>query len=113
MVSSPTVPGKEEGEEVPVYGSVNFKKSEIDIDDELNPMMQWQCFWHEVFHVIFEQLGLSNDDEGGTDALAYKLLEILVDNGFLNGTPVSQFPAPETATIRGYSSYDITLAHGE
>ncbi len=97
-----------EGEEVPVFGMVNFKNSEIAIDEELSPMMQWQCFWHELVHIIFEQLGLDEgESEGQIDALAYKLLEILIDNRFL------QFPAPETAVIRGYSPYEIKLAHGE
>ena len=66
-----TAPGPE-GEEVNVDGMVNFKRSEITIDDELTVVMQWQCFWHEVFHIVFEQLGMWNDDEGSTDGLAIR-----------------------------------------
>lgn len=95
--------GKQGDEEVSVFGLVDFKKSEILINEELNPMMQWQCLWHEIVHVIFEQLGLDNDCEGQVDALAYKLLEIVIDNGFV------KFPAPETYL----SSSDAYLAHGE
>lgn len=74
---------------VPVFGKVSFAQCQITIDSDLVPLMQWQCLWHEVLHVVNDQLGLPQD-EGATDGIAYKLLEILIDNGFL------QFPALET-----------------
>lgn len=69
-----------DGEEVPLFGMVNFKHSRISIDRDLSPQMRWQCLWHEIIHVLYEQLGLDNS-EGQVDGLAYKMLELLLDNG--------------------------------
>lgn len=109
LASEPTAPGKEEGETVPVYGMVNFKKAEITIDEDLTSAMQWQCFWHEVLHVMFEQAGLQNDCEGEIDAMAYKLLEILIDNGWLADVSDKELPAPETTAFTSVWPYPFTM----
>ncbi len=109
LATEPTAPGKEEGERVPVYGMVNFKKAEITIDEDLSPAIQWQCFWHEVLHVVLEQAGLENDCEGEIDALAYKLLEILLDNGWLSLVEQPELPAPETTTFTSVWPYPFTM----
>ncbi len=110
LTSNPTAQGPE-GEELPVFGKVVFKECQITIDDTLKPVMQWQCFWHEIFHVIAEQLGLCNDDEGATDAMAYKVLEVLLDNGFIPAMETT--PDGETLKIIGYTPYQITLPLGK
>ncbi len=109
LASEPAAPGKEEGETVPVYGMVNFKKAEITVDIDLEPAMQWQCFWHEILHVVMEQLGLCNDVEGEIDAMAYKLLEILIDNGWLTYTTETDIPAPESVKFTSNWPYPFTL----
>lgn len=93
-----------DGNEISVFGKVSYKNCVITIDSELAPIMQWQCLWHEIMHVFYDQLGIDNEDERMLDALSYKILETLIDNPPL-------FPAQESP--RPYSPFDISLAHGE
>ena len=79
----------DDGEDILLFGKVCFATCEITIDSNLAPAMQWQTLWHEIVHIVYDQLGL-NKDEGEADGIAYKLLEVLMDNGFL------QFPTLET-----------------
>lgn len=89
--------GEVEGEAVPVYGMVNFRKAEITIADDLQPSLQWHCFFHEVIHIFFEHMGLEEPAEGQIDNLAYTLLEFMLDNGFLEKP--YEFPALESALL--------------
>lgn len=82
LTSKPTTKN-ENGEEIPVFGMVDFKNCRITIDDELHPAMQWQCFFHELMHILFATLGLEDPGEGQDDALAYTLMDFMLDNGFL------------------------------
>jgi hypothetical protein len=92
-------------EEIPVYGMVNFRRTLITIADDLSPILQWQCLFHELFHIFFEHLGLDmpgDSEEGQIDSLAYMLLDFMVDNGFLH-LPAQEslyqssvFPFPHT-----------------
>ncbi len=106
QVESPTAKDQD-GNEVPVFGKITFKSAEIVIDKDLEPATKWQCFWHEVFHGMFETLGLgpqgNGEGEGQVDALAYVLLGVLIDNGWLVR---GDFPAPETTR---YAAYPFTL----
>ncbi len=87
-----------EGNEIPVYGLINFKKALITIDEELAPAVKWQCFYHEVIHAMYETIGLGNGEDGPgeseVDALAYLMLSFLMDNGYL--VDDGGFPAPES-----------------
>lgn len=81
---------KSEGGE-DLFGKVSFRYTEITIVEKLALPMRWQCLFHEITHVFFEQIGMENAPEGQVDALAYKLLEFLIDNGGI------KFPAQETS----------------
>ena len=100
------VAAQEDGS-VPVFGMVNFKEAKITLDEELHPAMQWQCLFHELMHIFFVTLGLEDPGEGQDDALAYMLMDFLIDNGFLvNGPLISkQFPALESY-IKNYVDPD-------
>jgi hypothetical protein len=91
VVSRPLASRREE-DKVPVFGMVNFKTAIVTIDADLTPSMQWQCFFHELFHIFYVTLGLKEPGEGPIDAMAYLLMEFLIDNGFL----VEEFPALES-----------------
>jgi hypothetical protein len=98
LISHPVAPKKGE-EDHPVFGMVNFKTAIVTIDADLAPSMQWQCFFHELFHIFFVTLGMKEPGEGPIDAMAYLLLEFLQDNGFLT----EYFPAPESI-VPNYAS---------
>ena len=87
--------GEIDGQEVPVYGMVNFRKTLITIADDLPLALTWQCFIHEILHILFEHMGLEEPSEGQIDNMAYLLLEFLLDNGFLERP--YEFPALESA----------------
>ncbi len=86
-----------EGNAVPVFGKIMFKKAVITIDEELEPATKWQCFLHEIIHGLMETIGMApadgGTDEGMVDALAYALLGFMLDNYWLVR---SDFPAPES-----------------
>ncbi len=101
-----------EGNEIPVFGKIFFKKAIITIDEDLEPATKWQCFWHEVLHGILEMIGMApqdgGSDEGMVDALAYALLALLIDNGWLKR---EDFPAQESTPVFAYTPgmYPYTL----
>ncbi len=100
----------QDGNKIPVFGKIFFKKAVITIDEELEPATKWQCFWHEVTHGLLEQIGMAPHDGGGAnegmvDALAYALLGFMLDNGWLVR---EEFPAPESPAL-AYVPYPYTL----
>lgn len=99
LETDPSVPGSAEGTRVPVYGMVNFRRTQITIADDLASPVAWQCLLHELIHILFEHMGLEEPGEGMVDSMAYLLLGFMLDNGFLEEDPFPverPFPAMET-----------------
>lgn len=108
LASNPTAPI--EGEEVPLYGMVNFRKAEITIADDLQPSLAWQCLLHEAVHIFFEHMGLEEPAEGQIDQMAYMLLGFLLDNGFLVEIDI---PALESMFTSGSTAFPDAHTKGK
>jgi hypothetical protein len=62
-----------------LYGQVNFGKSILRLDKDLDPRFLRTTLWHEIVHVIFEQTGI-DQDESMVNRIAYALAQVLDDN---------------------------------
>lgn len=69
-----------------VAGQFRIHEGKVYIENtpEFSMDRIWETFWHEVFHMIAEAMGieilLENDGEGITDKLARGMYAFLVDN---------------------------------
>lgn len=76
-----------------VLGIADTTRATILIEANQIPALKWQCLFHELTHVACEHLGLPFENDSQINAIAYFILALLSDNGYLN---VNEFPARET-----------------
>jgi hypothetical protein len=76
LVAQPELDGE------PKLGTIDYRKLEIEIDEEMHPDVQIVTLWHEILHGIDDQHNLGLTD-GKTDALAYGIVQVLRDNSWL------------------------------
>ena len=60
-------------------GWVKYRDATIEVETHLSPEYRPLVVWHEVMHVLFEQLG-AVQDEGFINALSYKVAETVGRN---------------------------------
>jgi hypothetical protein len=71
--------------DVKLYGQVDHFSCEIRIKPGQDPQQQRQTEWHEIVHVMLEQMGCNDDinNEAFTTALAHVLMQVAQDNPWL------------------------------
>lgn len=63
-----------------LLGQIDYSQETIELRTEQGPTAKRVTLWHEIFHGILANAGLSDHDERLIDALAYGLVSVLVDN---------------------------------
>ena len=83
------VPNLRNNHDAKLFGQVSWTTCEIRIKPEQHPQQQRQSEWHEIVHIILEQLGCNDDinNEAFVTALAHALMQVVQDNPFLAETP--------------------------
>jgi len=67
-----------------LYGEVKYGLCEVRIEADNSPQQDRQTLWHEIVHIILEQLGRSKlNEENLVDSLAYALMQVVQDNPWL------------------------------
>lgn len=68
-----------------LFGEVHHGSCEVRLEANNAPPTRRQTLWHEILHVVFEQLGSReiDDDEGLVDSMAYVLMQVVQDNKWL------------------------------
>ena len=68
-----------------LYGQISWTTCEIRIKPNQHAQQRRQTIWHEIVHVLLEQLGCNKDinNEAFTTALAHALMQVVQDNPFL------------------------------
>lgn len=83
------VPGLHSNDGKSLYGEVKYGLCEVRIEADNSPQQDRQTLWHEIVHIILEQLGRGDGGdvgkEGLVDSMAYALMQVVQDNPWLAG----------------------------
>lgn len=63
------------------WGQINYKKSKITIDSNLDKQRENQTLVHEIVHGLFMESGIK-DNEDTVNRLGIVLYQVLTDNDF-------------------------------
>lgn len=79
------VPDLRADDDTNLFGQISFCSCEIRLRPDQHPQQRRQTVWHEIVHVVLEQLGCNDDinNEAFTTALAHALMQVVVDNPWL------------------------------
>lgn len=79
------VPDLRNAHDVKLFGEIDFISCEIRIKPGQSPQQRRQTIWHEITHVMLEQMGCNEDinNEAFTTALAHALMQVVQDNKWL------------------------------
>lgn len=79
------VPDLRDSHDTKLFGQVDWIKCLIKIKPGQDPQQQRMTEWHEIVHIILDQLGCNDDinNEAFTTALAVALMQVVQDNPFL------------------------------
>ena len=79
------VPDLRSDNDTKLFGEVNHGTCKIRVKVCLNPQQQRQTEWHEIVHIVLEQMGCKEDinNETFVTALAHALMQVVQDNPWL------------------------------
>lgn len=65
-----------------LLGRVDLSRSKIEVTKDVSPDLMRVVLWHEIFHAIFSDRGLSfgEMEENIVDAMAYSIVQVLRQN---------------------------------
>lgn len=72
-----------EGNLIGLYGQIQYGEAKIKLDIDLSPVPGAVTLWHEIFHAILANAGLTDHDEKVLDALAHGTIMLIRDNPHL------------------------------
>lgn len=72
-----------EGNLVSLYGQIQYGEAKIKLDIDLSPVPGAVTLWHEIFHAVLANAGLTDHDEKLLDALAHGTIMLIRDNPHL------------------------------